>query len=466
MPISPSSVSEFLAGRPHSSIGLRIASGVSWAFCGRFVAAGTGLVITALLARLLNPQELGAYFLTVSVVSVAAIIAQLGLTQIIVRLIAEEIAVGAPGRARSVLFSSFRIGTVGALLVAALFVVGPGPWIAKEVFDSPLMADTISLAAAWLVFFSLHGLLVATFRGFHDIRLASLFERMILNIISLILFTGLWLLRGDSDLRQVLILFIFATAATVLFAGFLVRKKAGALENNQPPMPTFTMLSMAWPVLITNVTRFALTQADLWVLAGFRTQNSVALYGAALRLVALVAIPLMLVNAVLPPLIAEMSAQGKKKELESWLRRTATITALPAIFVLIAFILFGEFILGAVYGDFYSAAALVLTILSAGRLVNVWSGSCGLTLMMTGHQRTLMTITIICGIATVIAASWSVRSYGATGVAIAASGGLVLQNLLMLIYTKRKTGIWTHLNINLLSPKKWLTRFQDTRKPS
>ncbi len=224
------------------------------------------------------------------------------------------------------------------------------------------------------------------------------------------------------------------------------------------------MLSLAWPVLITNLTRFALTQADLWILGAFRAQNSVALYGAALRLVALIAMPLMLVNAVVPPLIAEMSVQYRKKELETWLRRTATITALPALCALLIFILFGQFILATLYGEFYSAAALILAILSAGQIANVWSGSCGLTLMMTGHHRTLMKITIFCGIATVTAALWAVRNYGAPGVAIAASSGLVLQNLLMLFYAKRKTGIWTHVNLNALNPKKWLSSSCNARK--
>ena len=66
------------------------------------------------------------------------------------------------------------------------------------------------------------------------------------------------------------------------------------------------------------------------------------------------------------------------------LRTVATIAGLPALFALFTFIAFGDTLLFFIFGEFYVDAWVVLVVLSVGKLVNVWTGSCGVTLMMTG----------------------------------------------------------------------------------
>ena len=69
----------------------RILSGGLWAFGGKAAMAPTGLASNVLLARLLSPQDLSAYFLAFSVVSFGAVLGSLGLGQTVVRLVAESL---------------------------------------------------------------------------------------------------------------------------------------------------------------------------------------------------------------------------------------------------------------------------------------------------------------------------------------------------------------------------------------
>ena len=48
----------------------RLLSGGAWAFGGKILVALTGLISSALLARLLTPQALGTYFLAYSILNV------------------------------------------------------------------------------------------------------------------------------------------------------------------------------------------------------------------------------------------------------------------------------------------------------------------------------------------------------------------------------------------------------------
>jgi O-antigen/teichoic acid export membrane protein len=177
----------------------------------------------------------------------------------------------------------------------------------------------------------------------------------------------------------------------------------------------------------------------------FRPQTEVAIYGAAAKLVILVAIPLQIINAVVPPLIAEMYAQGKRQELERTLRLAATVSGVPAFLALAAFLVLGAPLLALIYGDYYSAAWTVLALLSLGQLVNVWVGSCGMVLTMTGHQVTMMVLMVISGGLTVAAGLLVVGRYGATGVAAATAGGIALQQILLWLAARSSAGIWTHV---------------------
>ena len=76
---------------------------------------------------------------------------------------------------------------------------------------------------------------------------------------------------------------------------------------------------------------FALLQADLWILGIYLPKDSVAIYGAASRLCVLVGMPMLIINAFVPPMIAELNARRQELEMESVLRFTATLASVPAL---------------------------------------------------------------------------------------------------------------------------------------
>ena len=75
-----------------------------------------GIVTTGLLARMLSEQELSAYFLELSIVSLGAVVGSLGLPKTVVGLVAENVGVGRPaGCARRVIRTVLGLGVFGAL---------------------------------------------------------------------------------------------------------------------------------------------------------------------------------------------------------------------------------------------------------------------------------------------------------------------------------------------------------------
>jgi O-antigen/teichoic acid export membrane protein len=414
------------------------------------------LAVNALLARLLSPQDFGAYFLAFSLVSVGALLGTLGLNQAIVRLVAESVGLNQHARARRIVRMVFGLCGLGALGVGAAYMLLGRP-IGNLLFQAPALTAVTGLVAGWMVVMTFQLLLAETFRSFSDIRLATMFGGLTTWLLFIACLVPLWLVRDRITLATAVLLAAVSGMISVALAGWLLRRKVAALPTTgmEGHIKVAEILSVGWPLLATSLTMFTMAQADLWILGAFRPQTEVAVYGAAAKLVILVAMPLQIVNAVVPPLIAEMHAQGKRRELEHLLRATATVTGIPALLALLAFVFFGKQVLGLVYGDYYSEGWTVLALLSLGQLVCVWVGSCGITLAMTGHHTIMMAFAVPFGMLIVLLGIAVVDQHGAVGVAIVTAAGLAFQQICTLLVARITTGLWTHVYI---VPKRGLRR--------
>ena len=420
----------------------RVLRGSTWVLGGRIVTTVLGFVINVFLARILTPGELGAYFTSYTLVIVGGIVAQLGLDLAVVRFVAAALGTDRPEDARSVVRMVFGVGTVGVVLVAVAVLAGGG-WLARNVYHSPLLAGVIPIAAGWLAVAALQSLIVETWRAFQRFDLATLFDQFLVDVVAATVFGAFFVLSARPGLANVLLLFTVFSGGVMIIGGALLVPRVRRL----PPggrVSRREIFQMAWPALITNFSIYLLsTGVDLLVLGAFQPQQQVGIYGAASRLMMLVSTPFLIMQGVTPPIIAELYAQGRRAELERTLRAVSTLAGLPAFLMLVVFMLFGTDVMGLVYGPFYRQGALILTILSAGRVVAVICGSSGVTLMMTGHQRALMNLTILTGIASVLGGIVMAPRFGGVGVAASTASVATVQNILMYVLAKRYTGVRT-----------------------
>ena len=152
----------------------RLLSGSAWALIGKAASVLATLLVNALLARLLSPQDLGAYFLALSMVYLGATVGALGLNQLVVRSVAESTGLGQFGRVRRVVSLTLRLVVLGALGVGIAYL-SVGHVVGEDLFGAPALASVTELVAGWIVVMVLQMLLTEVFRGFSDLRLASVF---------------------------------------------------------------------------------------------------------------------------------------------------------------------------------------------------------------------------------------------------------------------------------------------------
>lgn len=449
---------------PKGSLKRRLVSGGAWTLGNRLLVTLTQLATLALLARLLPAADMGVYFLIANLVAVLTVISQLGLTQSVVRLVAESIAKNLPGRARAAIIDVVLLGGLSAMLSGLILQFGVGQWLAHKVFNSDLMAAMTLWTALWVVLQTLQRIFGEMFRGLHDLRLAAIFGGIVTGVLSVGFYAVAYMTQGESTLSNVLILNIIAFGVSVALAGAVLMRKISPLHG-EGDLAIREIVAISWPLFLASITNIILLRADLWILGMYASDQEVAVYGAAARIITVVTIPLTMASAILAPMIAELNAQGQKDKLEKVLRAVATLGGLPAVAVIALFMFVGQPGLELLYGDaLYRDGWPVLVLLGLGQLVNVWSGVCIQLMMMTGHHMAVMVITLVTSMLAILGALLVVQPFGMVGVAGTFAAAIALQNIMMVVHSYRKLGVRSYMLVNPLALRGLLAEVRDTMR--
>jgi O-antigen/teichoic acid export membrane protein len=431
-----------------ASLRQRLVRGSGWVFGGKVVGSMLALGTNAFLARLLVPHQLGVYFIGFTTAMIGGTIGT-GFGFAVVRFVAASLATERPARARAAIRLAVRGAALGVLAMVIVLGVTLGPTLEWQFGAASATTAVVVLIVAWAAAVAFQTLIAETFRGFHDFRLATAFDGLVTNVLAVTLLTAVWLAGVSMTLTRALLISVAATVVATAVSATTLRRRVATLPRGGH-LQRRELMTVAWPLWVFSAFTFLLgTGIDIWIVGALDGATNAALYGAASRLVLFVATPLIIVSQVVLPIVAQLHAQDRPRQMERTLRDVATVAGIPACGVLLVFLVAGGPILALVYGPPYRGAATVLAVLSFARLFAVYAGTCGVALMMTGHQRTMMTITIISGLLSVSLGLLLGLQFGMVGVAVGTAAGQIFQNLTQLLWAHRRLGIWTHARLSL-----------------
>jgi O-antigen/teichoic acid export membrane protein len=445
-----------------NGIHTRLVSGAAWAILGKFLTVLIGILTSMLLTRLLPASEVGSYFLAMSVLAIFVLFGQLGLQQAVVKMIGESVGRIDSNGLRSVVRLTFRYGALGAISSALVCIFLGNTFLFSGIYAHDWGAARWPLAFL-VIFLVISGLSAECFRGLHDIKRATFFGGFLTSLLFLLALTIVMFFEINAGLTEILAFLLLSCVLNLLWSLIILFRKIvfqSEIKCETDLINPGKIFNIAWPMWVTGGLLYLISQADILVLSMYRPAAEVAVYGVAAKLVLFMATPLIILNSVISSTIAELFAKNRMQELQSILRTSATVVALPVFFCFVFFLFQAENMLAYLYGDFYRTGGLIVIILSVGQLINVFTGSCGITLMMTGHQNMMMLITLVCGAITLGGALTFGSEYGATGVALAATIGITLQNIGMLLGVRRTTGMWTHFGgANVAQLRVWAATY-------
>lgn len=421
----------------------RLLSGGAWALFGRISMSFGSFVVPVVLARLLSPEDVGVYFLALSFATAAAMAGRAGLEKTTLRAIAELVNTGRTVEIPAEVARTFASAalTIGAVSMGIVLLAD---WLALTLWSAPDLATLRWALVGWTAFLALEVLVAESFRGLGRLAEASFFGGALSRTLLWATLLGCLIASTDVSLG--------VAAGLTVAAGFVALAPAAARlirvvrtlgGGEGGGTSRGGRRQEAFEFLLVNLTFFAVAQSGLWIVGAFHPEEEVALYGAALRLVLVVGLSGSIVNSVLPPFISELYFAGDRGRLEAMVRTVATLAGLPAAAVLILFIFGGGRVLGLAFGDFYAAAHGILAILAFSQLAAMLAGATGNMLIMTGHRRDLLWISLLGAAISIGGGVYAGPRFGVEAVAVAAATGGVVQQIILVITVRRRCGVWT-----------------------
>ncbi len=418
----------------------QLTRGSGWALAGRCGASVGLMAMNALLTRILAPQEVGALFLLLSIVVATASLAQLGLPVAVVNLVGDAVGRRQWGRVRGAISATLRTAS-GALAAASGLMFVAGPALARQLFHSQVVSAAMTIAAVWLVVRGLQTVLAEVFRALKDLRGAAIHSGILGTMLSVLAFAAIWRGARHASLADLLWISIASAVLDVILSASILRARLARFPRDATSIRMGEVMRRAWPLWGALIVATLARENDLWVLGMFRRPEEVALYGAAARLAAVAAMPLMVVNAVVPPFIAELHGGNRTGELELMLRASASIALAATACVLAVFLFKGRYALAALYGPYYAGGYWVLIIASVAALPDAATGTCGLALMMTGRGSEVLRISLAATTLALALKLMLARRYGGIGVALGTTIGFTAQNFALLYAVRRELGV-------------------------
>lgn len=178
-------------------------------------------------------------------------------------------------------------------------------------------------------------------------------------------------------------------------------------------------------------------------LAKYCNEGDVGIYRVIVQVTTVCGFILLSVNSVAAPKFAELYALGDLKGLGKAARQTSKINFLASIPIFFGIIIFRKFIMG-IFGKQFEIGADILLLNMVGQFFNIFSGSVGSFLNMTGHHRAFQNILLIATLLNVIACYILIPLYGMTGAAMSSMIFMSSWNIISLVYIEIKFKIKTY----------------------
>jgi O-antigen/teichoic acid export membrane protein len=414
-----------------------ILHGTAWAMASRVGTTVFALISSLMITRMYGAESMGILAIVTSILSIASIFSVLGTNTAILRLIPEHITKYSPTSAFRV-YRKAQYLVAGASLVCSLLLFGFSRQIASDIFNKPHLSGIVAICAAFVLFRSTMLLNQQAARGLKLIRFYSILQ--LLPHLLLCLMLAIAIPWSQQYLPSYMQLSAW-TMTSVL--GFIIMHVAFSRriqkDDKLSAMSYGAILSLAAPMLMSASMNIVISETSIIVLGMFCPTTEVGYYAVAVRLASLTTFILSAVNTMSAPTFSQLYHQGNTKELCRIALKSTRLIFWTTFPILIALVVLGNFIL-YIFKPEFTKAYPALIILVLGQFVNSISGSTGLLMNMTGHQKHLLILMTCAAILNIVTNAVLTPVMGIIGAAIASALSMCCWNVLALRFIYKRFG--------------------------
>jgi O-antigen/teichoic acid export membrane protein len=202
-----------------------------------------------------------------------------------------------------------------------------------------------------------------------------------------------------------------------------------------------TWLIEAFPLLGAGIAFSVNSQVDMILLGILKGPEYTAIYQVGTKAASVLVIALSSLSVVYQPLLSRAYFAGDLDDVKMKSASISRIALAVAMVCAIIFIPLRNVIIEIIFGHAYIEAGQVMVILIMARLVNSSVGAVGPYLSMTQKGKLLFAGLAVESVTNVALNLLLIPSYGYVGAAVATGASMVLMNVSMAFYIKKKYGV-------------------------
>ena len=405
----------------------------------RILAIPIGLATSILLARLLGPEQFGQYAFVMALVPLLALPVTGGMQTLLTREVAAYAHSGRWSAYKGVLNAAHGWVIAVSLLILVIYLLLV---FCLEVIPHYGKWGLVPLALAMLPLLGLNAARNGVIKGLGMPAMAELPGMVIQPCLVLVALTGLILTTG-LNVRGAIWIQVLSVAAAFLVATMIfIKISPPESKKVVPEYELKTWLGALAPFTLLALIGTFNAQLGIVALGVLGSDEQVGALSVAQRGAQFVALPLTLVNLIISPHIVKAFRSNDMRLLQKISRLSARGAFAIALPIGVSIFFLGEWLLEAFFGEEYARLSFMpLVLLVIGQLFNVFFGSVGLLLAMTGNERQSFKGQIVAVITNLILCAVLIPTMGATGAAIAVSTSIVVWNVILGVLVYIKVGI-------------------------
>ncbi len=414
--------------------------GASTAFILKILGIISGYAFTLLVTRTLGAEAWGIFTLSLVVLQVGSIFGKLGTDIAILRFTAEYVAKGDINALKNI-YKKILILVIPTSLLVSIIIFFTSPILATKIFHKAYLTSYFKLIAFVIIFFVLFAIHIEAIRGLGKIKEYMILHQIMIYLFSIICYFAFLKIFNKYKFLPLISYSISVVSLAIfsihLWFNFLkkIYKKEKLKTLSNPRIKN--ILIILFPIFSSNLLSLVMGWMDTIMLGIFKSSQEVGIYNVVFKLSLIISFPLVAINAIVAPKFAELFGNKNFKELKKVFeisRKIASIFSLP---ILIFFLIFSKFLLGY-FGDEFIKGNTALVILIISQFMNVYVGSVGYMLQMTGAQHIFQNILLLSVVINFIIGYNIIPEFGINGAALSSAISTILWNILGYIYIKKK----------------------------
>jgi len=418
-----------------------LAEGSMWGLAGTILMKLVSFAYVIYLARAFSQENVGLFYLSISVITILGIWRDFGLPAAVSRYVPFYEGRGEGKKAKDLLRISYAVNLFSGLALSAAF------WLLSDqiaaIYSNPPLADGIRLLSGYSLIYSIFSLTTNYLQSRADIKSSQIINNVqnTLKLPLTIVFFQFYGATLFSLSASFLLTYVIALAVSVPF----MKKRVDDLPQDKKGLEAgeFWKEIVPFGLMLTLLSSFSIviSMSDrliLGYLGGASGSNEmIAIYSLATQLALVITIFPGSIATIFLPVISRLIGKEDHKAVRAVMetsQRWMLFISVPVAVVMVAFS--GEMLAGF-YGSSYRAGTATLSIFVLGLLFSVLTYTVSYALAGMRLVKIELKVAFVAGIANVLLNFLLIPYFGIEGAALASAASFLISMVMFNYYGKK-----------------------------